>query len=1080
MGPGPGVVAGSAGESGSFGCGRTDGKDISTMGGKYSAALRSLLTENGPDSSRDSFTNFDQSMASEVAAVLQTASHSMANSNGGDHGDGSRRSRGKRVSAQDHSPSPGGTQNRPSTRVSNAAAERYFRRTQAEMEAAAAAAEAEAEAAAAALLAELDEEKASSNAANSKKSKKKKKKKEKLKEVATSEQIVVNSSTTTDNVKSAEQIEEFGSSASQKKKSSNKTTPPQKSSKSSPPVEDDSSDEEMNFEQLVGRAKSGAKSSKKEKKDDSGEEKIIPSPSELKPTSPPPVDASAPTSAAITADFDAELAVLLSNDDVVGLESFLADLKGIPGLAAARKTAKKALKKIKETKDAVEPETPQTNESTISNVTAPIAESESKTSNLAAKATTSNYVSRSLPILTDTTTSVAIASNPTQLTSAQHEPLLRVVSRTLSNVGTSSARGSASNVAAPSASARAECVMHISPAVVGWVIGKGGSRIRDMMEESGAKIWIDQASMAAKESRVVYVSGKRSSVDTAVRMVKDLVSKAPVAVPTAAAKSSPASDESLEPTSFSAITSSTSAPVAAPAPIPSATTKQAPSSTQGWALPASGVSVSASVVPPAQVASLNNIVNVAPKPTVRSAVDVKGAAHLPPTVTSELDCDPRFVALLIGRRGWTVKNIQAESGATLRIDQAVDPPKIIMSGSTENVKKADQMVRDVLKYPHSLLNLENVPQANKDMLVNSTNRVEQQENVGDSQMIQMPAIPLTATQHDVAAAPTQPLLEVPLHQEPSHQTIQDIPSEGAMVRFYLNNFSNLVASISQPVICILLQNFPPAFAQFQSASNSLSSFQKPSSAPMHPLFLPNDHHQTIPTPFVNFVKLDQGVRTQRQEWGDHSPSLPVQNQFSTLPPFSSVQVGTRDPYNMMSNLNSSLHQHPPQDNQRQSTFALLPDQRANFPSAIIHDIMDPGDMSHNVKGWDMPANSIPLGSTWNQSHRSSAQSNQHESAFQAQATRHITDNPFQQTQHHRQTYNNPVSDDSLMVDNMFASLVSSENDGNGLLIGLNSVSLGGGASHQGDNWGSKITDWTGDDTNSTLPHSRLGDYREDG
>ncbi|KAL7441925.1 hypothetical protein ACHAXH_008308 [Discostella pseudostelligera] len=1055
MGPGPGVVAGSAGESGSFGCGRTDGKDISTMGGKYSAALRSLLTENGPDSSRDSFTNFDQSMASEVAAVLQTASHSMANSNGGDHGDGSRRSRGKRVSAQDHSPSPGGTQNRPSTRVSNAAAERYFRRTQAEMEAAAAAAEAEAEAAAAALLAELDEEKASSNAANSKKSKKKKKKKEKLKEVATSEQIVVNSSTTTDNVKSAEQIEEFGSSASQKKKSSNKTTPPQKSSKSSPPVEDDSSDEEMNFEQLVGRAKSGAKSSKKEKKDDSGEEKIIPSPSELKPTSPPPVDASAPTSAAITADFDAELAVLLSNDDVVGLESFLADLKGIPGLAAARKTAKKALKKIKETKDAVEPETPQTNESTISNVTAPIAESESKTSNLAAKATTSNYVSRSLPILTDTTTSVAIASNPTQLTSAQHEPLLRVVSRTLSNVGTSSARGSASNVAAPSASARAECVMHISPAVVGWVIGKGGSRIRDMMEESGAKIWIDQASMAAKESRVVYVSGKRSSVDTAVRMVKDLVSKAPVAVPTAAAKSSPASDESLEPTSFSAITSSTSAPVAAPAPIPSATTKQAPSSTQGWALPASGVSVSASVVPPAQVASLNNIVNVAPKPTVRSAVDVKGAAHLPPTVTSELDCDPRFVALLIGRRGWTVKNIQAESGATLRIDQAVDPPKIIMSGSTENVKKADQMVRDVLKYPHSLLNLENVPQANKDMLVNSTNRVEQQENVGDSQMIQMPAIPLTATQHDVAAAPTQPLLEVPLHQEPSHQTIQDIPSEGAM-------------------------NFPPAFAQFQSASNSLSSFQKPSSAPMHPLFLPNDHHQTIPTPFVNFVKLDQGVRTQRQEWGDHSPSLPVQNQFSTLPPFSSVQVGTRDPYNMMSNLNSSLHQHPPQDNQRQSTFALLPDQRANFPSAIIHDIMDPGDMSHNVKGWDMPANSIPLGSTWNQSHRSSAQSNQHESAFQAQATRHITDNPFQQTQHHRQTYNNPVSDDSLMVDNMFASLVSSENDGNGLLIGLNSVSLGGGASHQGDNWGSKITDWTGDDTNSTLPHSRLGDYREDG
>lgn len=242
---------------------------------------------------------------------------------------------------------------------------------------------------------------------------------------------------------------------------------------------------------------------------------------------------------------------------------------------------------------------------------------------------------------------------------------------------------------------------------------------------------------------------------------------------------------------------------------------------------------------------------------------------------------------------------------------------------------------------------------------------------------------------------------------------------------------------------------------------------------MHPLFLPNDHQQS----YVNFANFDQGAQTQRQNWGDHNPSLPVQNKFSTLPPFSSVQVGTRDPYNMLSNLNSSLHQPPPQDNQRQSTFALLPDQRANFPSTL-HDITS--DLSHNAKGWEMPANPIPLGTTWNQSHRSSAQINQPEPAFQAQAARQISDNPFQQTQHHPQNYNAHVSDDSLMVDNMFASLVSSENDGNGLLVGLNSVSLGGVASQQGENWGSKISDWTGVDMNSNLPHSRLRDYREEG
>ena len=779
MGPGPGV-GGSVGDSGPSGSGRTDGKDIATMGGKYSAALRSLLTENGPDSSRDSFTNnFDQSMASEVAAVLQTASNSMANLNGGDHANGSRRSRGKRVSAHDISPNPGGTQNRSSSRASNAAAERYFRKTQAEMEAAAAAAEAEAEAAAAALLAELDEEKASSNAANNRKSKKKKKKKSK--DVATTEETVVDISITTDNVKSVEHIDEFGSSALQKKKVSSKTTLPQKSSKASPPVDDDSSDEEMNFEQLVGRAKSGARSSKKEKKDEIGEEKAFPSGSEIKPTPPPAVDTSAPSPALITADFDAELAILLSNDDMIGLESFLADLKGIPGLAAARKTAKKALKKIKEMKDVpatVEPEIPQTqHESTNSNTTAPLKEIETKTSNLASKTNASNHSSHLVTIPTDTMTSVATSSNLTHLTNTPHEPLLRVVSRTLSNVGTST-RGSAPNAVAPLASARAECVMHISPAVVGWVIGKGGSRIRDMMEESGAKIWIDQASMAAKESRVVYVSGKRSSVDIAVRMVKDLVAKAPIAALTAASKTIPATEDSSESTSFSSVMiSSASASAATPGLTP---TKQPLSTVQGWALPASGVSTS--VVPP-QMAPQNNPVIAVPKSMVRSAGDVKGVKHFSPTVTSELDCDPRFVALLIGRRGWTVKNIQAESGASLRIDQAVDPPKIIISGSTENVKKAEQMVRDVLKYPHSLLNLENLPQAQKDILVSSTDRPEQQENVSDSQTMQTTVMPLPISKHDIVASSTPNLLEVPSHQEPSHYSAREIPSDGAMVRF---------------------------------------------------------------------------------------------------------------------------------------------------------------------------------------------------------------------------------------------------------------------------------------------------------
>ena len=73
-----------------------------------------------------------------------------------------------------------------------------------------------------------------------------------------------------------------------------------------------------------------------------------------------------------------------------------------------------------------------------------------------------------------------------------------------------------------------ECIMHMAPSIVGWVIGKGGQRIRDLMFDSGAKIWIDQDSMGPKEARIVYVSGGKPNVDDAVRMIKELVAKAPV------------------------------------------------------------------------------------------------------------------------------------------------------------------------------------------------------------------------------------------------------------------------------------------------------------------------------------------------------------------------------------------------------------------------------------------------------------------------------------------------------------------------------------------------------------------------
>ena len=820
-----GATMGPGGGSGGAIKGDGSGRDSSSsMGGKYSSALRSL-TDGGvstsDSSSKDNFSNFDQSMASEVAAVLQSASNSMANSDGGDYDGHSRRSRGKRISSHDQSLSSGGgggTRNRSSsTRASNAAAERYFRKTQEEMQAAAAAAEAEAEAAAAALLAELDE--AEKITSNSKKNKKKKKKKagEKKKDAEQLNISVESSPTATDNVKlEADMNDDNKISPPTVKKKGSKKTADAKLIKSSPraAIDDDSSDEEMDFAQLVAGAKGSGGPSKKEKKDENSEEKVAAAPPpEPKPKSLPSVNKDSDSAANNTADYDAELAILLSNDDEEGLETFLANLKGVPGLGAARKTAKKALKKIKETKKSTvtlpEPEKTQT-QSHISNTKPASAEVTTKKK--------PGKKQKSAPSLKERAQAAAAAlkaaaaANPQPPTAKTgNEPLLQVVSRT--NVGgpTSSSRGGASN--SVPASARAECVMHMSPRVVGWVIGKGGSRIRDMMEESGAKIWIDQESMEESEARGVYISGKRASVDAAVRMVKDMVSQAPISATGTPAQQQPSATPAPAPTAASSSNKSnkSTTPVPAPAaqnpsvakeppvvkepptsfaaaigasnndtpsvtpPIPNPpatapTTKEQPAPKQSWALPPMGECAPPTVAsPPPRAAPQSVLQSPAPNHEAGSnndtdnnpvnAGDAKLFSHST-IMTSVLGCDPRFVALLIGRRGWTVKNIQTESGANLDIDQTVDPPKIIISGKAENVHKAEQMVRDVLKYPHAQLHQEH--QNHQPMGISS--KPVQQNIATDLQM--MP------NQHSANAS-----MPSGIRRDISHD------SPGAMVRF---------------------------------------------------------------------------------------------------------------------------------------------------------------------------------------------------------------------------------------------------------------------------------------------------------
>jgi far upstream element-binding protein len=231
---------------------------------------------------------------------------------------------------------------------------------------------------------------------------------------------------------------------------------------------------------------------------------------------------------------------------------------------------------------------------------------------------------------------------------------------------------------------RAECVLQMSPTVVGWVIGKGGQRIRDLMEESGAKVWIDQEKIAKTNDafRNVYISGERKCVDQAVRMVREIVAQAP--------SGDERNHESTEPISSS--------------PNMAVNHQQL---SQEAAAAAAHPSVAMTMAP-----------NIAAEIT---------AQHV-------LTCEARFVPLLIGKRGWTIKHIQDESGARVDIDQTVTPRQIRISGSKANVETAIGMVRDVLSYPHAQL-LQSSGDPSGEMMKQTIHNVPDQQLLGTSTVL---------------------------------------------------------------------------------------------------------------------------------------------------------------------------------------------------------------------------------------------------------------------------------------------------------------------------------------------------------
>ncbi|KAL7577658.1 hypothetical protein ACA910_015171 [Epithemia clementina (nom. ined.)] len=322
---------------------------------------------------------------------------------------------------------------------------------------------------------------------------------------------------------------------------------------------------------------------------------------------------------------------LVVNQDVEGLESLLLSVKGVPGKAVLRKNVKKALKRIRAANEETREET--TSVKRLEEVDGTMGSSDEPHSG----------------------TVTPIAQSP------RVADLLRIVSHNHNKVSSNS-RLPKGHPGTP----KSEYILEMVPSIVGWVIGKGGQRIRDLMDESGARIWIDQDSMGPLDPRIVYVSGKSSNAETAVHMIHSLVAKAPTETPN--------SKQSV--------------------------TAGAPSC--GSPL---GIGSDIALTCPL------NLDKVPGLPDSTGAGE-RFAFQLKPREKKnnndgkawrEMTCDPRFVPLLIGRRGWTIKNIQDSSGARVDIDQNVSPRKITISGSDAAVEIATRMVGDVLNYPHSML-----------------------------------------------------------------------------------------------------------------------------------------------------------------------------------------------------------------------------------------------------------------------------------------------------------------------------------------------------------------------------------------
>ncbi|GAB5365453.1 hypothetical protein AAMO2058_001059400 [Amorphochlora amoebiformis] len=251
--------------------------------------------------------------------------------------------------------------------------------------------------------------------------------------------------------------------------------------------------------------------------------------------------------------------------------------------------------------------------------------------------------------------------------------------------------------------------------LVGRVIGRSGQTIRWLENKTKCKIQIDQ-NFPPGHPRKIQITGSRGDMENAVKIVSDTMHNGPP-------------DESMQtPTATAGAVAGPKVKIAAGSGPEVSETIDCPQNLVGRVIGRGGetirdlqdrsgcniqidqnfpqgvprkISVTGkqSLVQ-AAVTMIKDVMENGPPNRTGGGISVGG------TTEQIINCDALLVGRIIGRKGETISEIQARSGARVQIDQSMpagQPRKIHITGNPQAIQIASELVRRIMANPATAL-----------------------------------------------------------------------------------------------------------------------------------------------------------------------------------------------------------------------------------------------------------------------------------------------------------------------------------------------------------------------------------------